>query len=315
MKWARDWKTFYKVNPKPYYCLLLPVYYMKRVLGFFLNLLAMLREAFSEWNKDNASFLAAALAYYAVFSIAPLIIILLAVAGLFLGPQASRGMIEERVSSFLGSELAHILQEVIHNAWNSSASIYATIVALVFLFFGATGLFLQTKRGLNIIWSVRPKHGAVMNIMSSYFLSFIQILVACFIILLSTLLTAILSSAARYFGNILHLNFTMLHIMNFSIFYIMVFLLFASTYKNLSGVRLLWTDVIPGAGITALFFVIGNVLIQIYVSAVDMSSVYGATSSLIIALFWVYYSSQIFFFGAEYIKVYTRKCGSHSIKS
>jgi membrane protein len=281
-------------------------------LGFFWGLLALSKEAFSEWKKDNASLLAAALAYYAIFSLAPLVIIVLAISGLFFGPEASRGILEARVSSFLGSEVAHIIQEVIRNAGNPSTSIFATVAALIFFFFGATGLFMQAKRGLNIIWGVQPQHGAVTNILWSYLLSFIQMLVVGFILLLSTLLTALLSSASRYFRDLLPLNFTILHLLNFSIFFIMVFLLFASAYKALSGVSLLWTDVIYGSGFTALLFVVGNLLIQIYVSAADLGSVYGAASSLIVVLFWVYYSSQTFFYGAEYIKVYARKYGSHS---
>jgi membrane protein len=284
---------------------------MESVLVFFRELPDMLKEAFSEWNKDNASLLAAALAYYAVFSLAPLAILLLVFAGLLLGPQASGGIFEERVSAFLGYEVAHVLQEVIQNAGIPSASIFATVAALVFLFFGATGMFLQTKRSLNTIWGVHPRHGAVADIMWSYLLSFIQILVAGLIILLSTALTAVLSSASRYFWNSLPFDYGMLHLMNFSAFFILVFLLFASTYKTLSGVRLLWTDVIYGSGLTALLFVVGNLLIQLYVSVADLSSVYGAASSLIVLLFWVYYSSQIFFYGAEYIKVYARKYGSH----
>lgn len=189
-------------------------------------------------------------------------------------------------------------------------SIFATAAASVFLFFGATGLFLQTKRGLNIIWGVKPQQGTILNIIRSYFLSFVQLLVAGLIILLSTALTAVLSSAGRYFRGIIHVNFGMLHAINFSVFFVMIFLLFALTYKTLSGVCLLWRDIMYGSAFTALLFVVGNIVIEIYVSALDLGSVYGAASSLVVVLLWVYYSSQIFFFGAEFIKVYARTRGS-----
>jgi|WetSurMetagenome_2_1015567.scaffolds.fasta_scaffold40589_2 membrane protein len=270
----------------------------------------LLKEAFFEWNKDNASLLAAALAYYAIFSLAPLLIIIIALTGLLLGPQASAGIIEKRLGMYLGPQIALILQDVITKAANSSMSIFATGAASVFLFFGATGLFLQTKRGLNIIWGVRPRHGAVINLVKSYALSFIQLLVTGFVILVSTILTALLSSAGRYFRGLLHINFGMLHVINFSVFFIMAFILFALTYKTLSGVCLLWRDIIYGSALTALFFVVGNILIELYVSALDLGSIYGAASSIVVVLLWVYYSSQIFFFGAEFIKVYARTRGS-----
>jgi membrane protein len=283
--------------------------------AFFREFSSLLKKAFSEWNNDNASFLAAALAYYAIFSLAPLLILIIALTGMLLGPQASAGLIERRVSEYLGPGIAHMLEDAIAKAGNSSVSIFATAAAFVFLFFGATGLFLQTKRGLNIIWGVKPQHGDIINIVRSYLLSFIQILVAWFIILISTVLTALLSSADRYFRGLLHMNYGMLHVINFSVFFIITFLLFASTYKTLSGVSLRWKDVISGSAFTALLFVVGNILIELYVSVLDLGSVYGAASSILVILLWVYYTSQIFFFGAEYIKVYARTRGSLSKKT
>lgn len=283
---------------------------MKGVISFFLELAGLFKDAYAEWKKDNASLLAAALAYYAIFSLAPLVIIVLALAGVFFGPHASEGIIEERVSVFLGYEFAHLLQEIVRNAGNPSASAFATTAALVFLFFGATGLFMQIKKGLDIIWDAEPRETTVINVVSSYTMSFIQIVAASLVMVLSTLLTAVLSSASRHFGSLLRIDYGMLHLVNFVVFFVTVYTLFASTYKHLSGVSLQWSDVSYGSGFAALFFVVGNMLIQIYTSAADLGSVYGAASSLIVVLFWVYYSAQIFLLGAEYIKVYARKHGS-----
>ncbi len=283
--------------------------HMKGV-SVFRDSLGLFRQAFSEWNKDNASLIAAAIAYYAAFSLAPLMIILMVISGLLVGPAGQTGRLQRSVSGFLGAEIAASLEGIIRTVGSSPPSYFATALAALFLFLGATGLFLQTRKGLQIIWGLKPAAGgAILNTLRSYLLSFVQLVLAGLIVLLSAALTAVITSTGRSL-RVIPFHFTLLHMANFLVFFIAVCILFASTYKTLSDARLLWSDVLYGSAFTAALFSAGNIIIGTYLGAANIGSVYGAASSIFVVIFWVYYSAQIFFFGAELIKVYSKRCGS-----
>ena len=275
----------------------------------------MVKESFGEWNKDNASLLAAGLAYYSLFSISPLVIMLVVLVGIILGPQASQGDIVEAMSGFVGPQVAAMIEDAIRNVSNPASSLTATVIAFALIFFGATGLFLQTKRGLGIIFGAGNKDGVVVGTIKSYVKSFLLIAVVGFLLLLAGIMTAVLSSTGRYMkpymNQFLPFDVGLLQIINLVVFLVFVTILFAFTYKTLSGVKLFWRDVLPGAALAALLFAAGNILLQLYVENIAVGSVYGAASTLVVALFWIYYSAQIFFFGAEFVKVYGRARGSH----
>ena len=284
---------------------------MAGVSGVFREIGGVFRDAFSEWRRDNASLLAAALAYYAAFSLAPLAVLLILFSGSFVGAFGSPGGIIRPLGEVFGPEVASSLSSMMHGAGTQQSGPFAAGAASVFLFFGATGIFLNTTRGLNLIWGVEPRGGAVMNVLKQYSLSFVQLIAAGAIILLSAAVTVLIASTGRSLRGVLPINFTTLHLLNFLVFFLAVSVLFASTYKTLSGVRLRWGDVLYASAFTAALFFAGNVVIGLYVGAEDIGSAYGAASSIFILLFWLYYSAQIFFFGAELSKVYARKYGSH----
>jgi len=277
--------------------------------------LSLVKESFGEWNKDNASLLAAGLAYYTLFSISPLVIILVVLVGIILGPGASQGDIVEAMSGFVGPQVAVMIEDAIRNVSNPASSLTATVIAFALLFFGATGLFLQTKRGLGIIFAAGNKDGVVVGTIKSYFRSMLLIVIVGFLLLLAGIMTAVLSSTGRYMKPYMNqfppFDVGLLQIINLVVFLVFVTILFAFTYKTLSGVKLLWKDVFPGAALAALLFAAGNILLQLYVENIAVGSVYGAASTLVVALLWIYYSAQIFFFGAEFVKVYGRARGSH----
>ncbi|MBN2251113.1 MAG: YihY/virulence factor BrkB family protein [Candidatus Altiarchaeota archaeon] len=276
----------------------------------------ILKRAFKEWQKDNASLLAAALAYYALFSLSPLVILVVVLAGLILGPEAASGDIVEQVKDFVTPELAKTIQGLVQNVSNPANSLVATVIASVVVFAGATGVFLQTRRALDIIWDVKPqKGGTVLNAVKSYSLSFIVILIVGSLLLLSLVLSALISSAAKYLRDVLPFNVGLLHAINPVVSFIILTLLFAFTFKTLVRVKLVWSDVFTGAALTAVLFIIGNLLIEIYIGMGTVGSVYGAASSIVVIIFWIYYSAQMFLFGAEFIKVYARMHGSYRIRT
>ena len=277
------------------------------------EILPILKKAGSDWMEDQASTLGAALAYYTVFSLAPLLIIAIAIAGLVFGQEAAQGQIFEQLRGLLGEASAKAMQDMVQDANAKPATgVVATLIGVVTLLFGASGVFGQLQTSLNAIWDVEPKPGrGILGLVQDRILSFGFILVVGFLLLVSLLLTAAVALVAQWFGGMLPVMEALAQILNFVLSLAVITLLFAMIFKFLPDAKIAWHDVWIGAFITAALFTVGKFALGLYLAKSGVGSSYGAAGSLIVLLLWVYYSSQILFFGAEFTQVYANRFGSH----
>ncbi len=279
------------------------------------TIFTLLKETVDEWNKDKASRLAAALAYYTVFSLSPLLIIAIAIAGAIFGEEAARGEIVGQIQGLVGKDGAEFIQTAIESAAKpTEGGGLASAISVVVLLFGASGVFVELQDALNTIWEVKPnpKAGAGTFIRTR-FLSFSMVLGIGFLLLVSLLLTAGLSGVVAYLGNLFPIISSLLQVANFVLGFIVTTVLFGLIYKFLPDVKIAWSDVLIGAAITSLLFSIGRYGLGLYLGNSSFGSTYGAAGSLVIILAWVYYAAQILFFGAEFTQVYARRYGSQIV--
>lgn len=273
----------------------------------------MLKTAFQEWNQDKAARLAAALAYYTLFSIAPLLILVIAIAGLFFDSAAVREQIMSQVQSLIGGSGAEFVSTVLDNANRpgGNSGWIASIISVVLLLIGATGVLTQLQLSLNTIWNVeaRPDIG-FMNIVRKRLLSLGMIVVIGFLLLVSLVLSSVIAGFSEYLNNLAPGLDTLVQIVNFVVSFGITMLLFAMIFKYLPDVVITWSDVWFGAAATAILFSLGKFLIGLYLGNSSFGSSYGAAGSVIILLLWVFYSAQILFYGAELTQVYGRRFGS-----
>jgi membrane protein len=275
--------------------------------------LSLLKATFFEWLDDQAPMLGAALAYYTVFSLAPLLIITIAIAGLVFGAEAAQGQIFDQLRGLLGDASGKAMEEIVQSASaEPKTGVVATVIGLVTLLFGASGVFGQLQASLNIIWGVQPKPGrGILGIICDRILSFGFILVVGFLLLVSLLLTAAIAFVGKQFGAMVPGTEALIQLLNAILSLAVITLLFAMMFKILPDANIAWRDVWIGAFITALLFTIGKFALGFYLGRSGVASSYGAAGSLIVLLLWVYYSSQIVFFGAEFAQVYANRFGSH----
>lgn len=271
----------------------------------------LLKTTFSKWSADKASRLAAALAYYTIFSLAPLLIIAIAVAGLIFGRQAARGEMVSQIEDVVGQETALFVETVVENAGQSQSSgLIATIVGLVTLVFGATGVFAQLQDALNTVWQVKPGPGrGIMGAVTDRLWSFVMVLGVGLLLLVSLAISAALPALGSV-TDLLPGSEIWWQVLNFVISFGILTLLFGMIFKVLPDVEIAWSDVWVGAAITALLFTIGKLLIGLYLGRSSVSSTYGAAGSLVILLLWIYYSAQVLLLGAEFTQVYAARYGS-----
>jgi membrane protein len=275
-------------------------------------MLSLLKQTASEWMEDDAPTLGAALAYYTVFSLAPLMTIAIAMAGFFFGKEAAQGQIFDELRVLLGEQGGKAVEEMVQSAnAQPTAGIVATIISIVMLLVGASGVFGQLQASLNTIWGVKPKSGrGVLGIIQDRLLSFGFTLVVGFLLLVSLLLTAGIALVADWVGSLMPGSETIAQMLNILFSLAMITLLFAMIFKFLPDAKIAWRDVWVGAFITAALFTIGKFALGIYLGKSGVASSYGAAGSLIVLLLWVYYSSQILFFGAEFTQVYANRFGT-----
>lgn len=279
-------------------------------MGLLLQIRDLIKETFSEWSDDKASRLAAALSYYTIFSIAPLLIIAIGVAGLVFGHEAAMNQVVGQIRGMVGEDGAQVIQTILQNASKTTSGIIATVVGGVTLLIGASGAFGQLQDSLNTIWEVKPKKGrGVKGIMRDRFLSFSMVLFIGFLLLASLLLTALLAGIGKYLSDLLPMSSVVLQAMNFGVSLTVTAFLFALIFKVLPDAIVRWRDVWVGALVTAVLFSLGRFLIGLYLGRASVGSAYGAAGSLVVLLFWVYYSAQILFLGAEFTQVYAKRFG------
>lgn len=263
----------------------------------------LLKEAFAKWNADNVSRLSASIAYYTIFSAAPLLVIAIALAGSIFGETAAKGELVLHLRNLIGNEAAAAIQGMVDSAGQFQSGLVATAVGAFALIFGATGVFTEVQSALNTIWGI-PEKGSWKSILKSRFLSFIMILAVGFLLLALLVATTALSLVSRFFDFLP--GFTVLvDMFNFLLTFAIITFLFAIIYKILPDVKMSWSDVWAGSAFTSLLFSIGKLLIGFYLGSGRMKSVYGAAGSIIILLFWFYFSAQVFLFGAEFTRVYS----------
>jgi membrane protein len=275
------------------------------------DILGMVKEAFKDWNEDNAPRLGAALSYYTIFSIAPLLLISIAVAGLVFGAEAAQGGIVTQIQGLVGRDAAEAIQGMLENARKPGQGILATIFGAVTLIFGAGGAFNELRAALDVIWEIPPrKGGGVLGMIRERLLSFAMVLVVGFLLLVSLVLSAGIS-ALEVKGTFPGSG-VVLQVVNNAVSLAVITVLFALIFKYLPDAHppVAWKDLWTGAFITAALFTLGKYAIGLYLGRSSVASAYGAAGSLVLLLVWVYYSAQILFFGAEVTQVLARRHGS-----
>jgi membrane protein len=271
----------------------------------------VLKETYHEWSEDKASRLAAALAYYTAFSIAPLLLISIAVAGLVFGRDAAQGQVSAQIQGAVGQDAAAMIETSLANSQDTGAGTIAAIVGLATLIWSASNLFSQLQDALNTIWGVAPDPNAgLLGTVKRRFLSMTMVLGIGFLLLVSLALSSAISVIGSLVEGLLPGGATVWQLVNFGLSFAIVTLLFAAIYKVLPDVDIAWSDVWIGGAVTALLFSIGKLLIGLYLGYASVGSTFGAAGSLMVFLLWVYYSAQILLFGAEFTQVYARRYGS-----
>lgn len=272
---------------------------------------ALLREVYDEWRKDDALSLGAALAYYTIFSMAPLLVLVIAIAGLVFGRAAAEGQLVEQIGGLVGPGGAQAIQGMIARASGLAAGAVATAASLVTMGLGASGVFGQLQHSLNRIWQAPPRTGSTLRLQfRQRMIAFGMILGVGFLLLVSLVLSAALAAVHDLMAEHLPVLSRTLPAANFFLSLAVVTSLFAMIFKVLPDVELHWGDVWLGALVTALLFTAGKGLIALYLGRAGITSVYGAAGSLVLLLLWVYYSAQILFLGAEFTEVWSRRRGS-----
>jgi membrane protein len=259
----------------------------------------LLRRAGMQWINHKDARLGAALAYYSVFSLGPLLLIAVAVAGLLFGQEAVRGEVTGTLKGLLGDTGAQAIDAMLASASKPTEGILATIIGTSALAFAAVGVVVQLKDALNTVWDVKATPGkGLWGFTRSYVLSFAAILSLGFLLLVSMLVTTALAAAGKYFA--LYLPEVALQTASFVVSLLVTAVLFAMMFKWLPDAKVRWRDVWLGAVVTAILFELGKFLIGLYIGKQGLESTYGAAASIVIVLIWVYYSAQIVLFGAEF---------------
>jgi len=275
---------------------------------------ALIRDAAYAWSEDRAPRKGAALAYYTAFSLAPILIITISIAGTFFGKNAARGEIFSQMRELLGPQGAQVVQAMIASAGRPGHGTLPTIIGIVTIAIGATTALAELKDGLDQIWGV-PAAGAwgfwryIGDFVRTRLLTIGIILALAFLLLVSLVLSAVLAALGRLWSSS-DTTSALLQVLNFLLSFMLVTALFATIYKMLPSVRIAWRDVLVGAAVTALLFNVGKHLIGVYLGNSAATSMYGAAGSLLVVLVWVYYSAQIFLYGAEFTKIYAFRFGS-----
>jgi membrane protein len=273
----------------------------------------MLKAAFQEWNDDKAARLAAALAYYTLFSLAPLLILVIAIAGLFFDSTAVRQQIMGQVEALIGGTSADFVSTILDNANRpgNNSGIIASLISVGLLLVGATGVLTQLQLSLNTIWSVeaRPDIG-FLNLLRKRLLSLGMIIVIGFLLLVSLVISSVIAGFSDYLNTLAPSLDTIVQLLNFVVSFGITTLLFAMIFKFLPDVVITWGDVWFGSAATAILFSLGKFLIGLYLGNSSFGSSYGAAGSVIILLVWVFFSAQILFYGAELTQIYSRRFGS-----
>lgn len=270
----------------------------------------MLKATGAEWTKDRATRLAAALAFYSLLSLAPLVVLAVHVAGMVFGEAAAKGQISAELGSVMGPSAAEAVESIVAHADRpESTGIGGTVVGTVILLFGASGVLGELQSAMNTIWGVAPRPGrGILGVIRDRFFSVTLVLGAAFLLLVSLIISAGLVALGEYLANLLSVYWLM-RLANFVITLGVTTTLFALMFKFIPDAKVGWKPAWMGAVVTALLFSLGKLLLGLYFAHSSVASSYGAAGSLVATIVWVYYSAQIWFLGAEFTEVYARRSG------
>ena len=276
---------------------------------------ALLKQAVTAWWRDEAPSKGAALAYYSMFSIAPLLFIMIAVAGLFFGADAVRGVVFAQLGDLMGQNGAEAVEEMLANVSQPETGGWAAALSIGVLVFGATTVFGQLQAALDAIWEVpeqakAEQQNALWTFVKSRLLSFGLVLALAFLVVVSLVMSAATSALGKWWGPAFGEWERLAHGVNLVVSFGVLVVIFAAIYKLMPRARIEWRDVWVGAAVTVLLFIIGKFLIGLYLGKSDVGSSFGAFGSIVIVMVWVYYSAQIFLLGAEFTWVYAHQSGS-----
>ncbi len=275
----------------------------------------ILRATYAEWSEDHVPRLAAALAYYTTFSLAPLLVVVIALAGAVFGAEAVRGQLDDQIRGLLGDDGARAVQGMVQSATaHPSAGVVATAFSLVALLFGASGVFGELQDSLNTIWEVKPKPGrGVWGIVHDRLLTFGMVLAIAFLLIVSLVASAVIAGLGTFVGGHVGAWEPLWHVIDVVVSIAILSALFAAIFKWLPDVEMAWRDVWIGAVTTSVLFTVGKVALGAYLGRSSTTSVYGTAGALVVLLIWVYYSAQILFFGAELTQVYANRWGTRMV--
>jgi membrane protein len=274
-------------------------------------ILRLLKAAWSEFRKDNAMRMSAALGYYIIFSIAPLLVISVAIAAVVFGRKAAEGAIIGEIQGFIGTTGAQAIQTMIQSAQRPAHGAVAAIVGLLVLLWGASTVFAEMHDALNTIWDVDENaQSGIVDLVRTRFSSFGLVFAIGFLLLVSLLLSAALAALGKYAGNSLGVPVALFHVTDAVVSMIVISTLFAMIFRILPDLRVPWGDVWIGAVLTAMLFTAGKFAIGFYIGKSVATSTYGAAASLVVVVAWIYYSALILYFGAEFTHVFSNEVGS-----
>jgi membrane protein len=269
----------------------------------------LLKETYLEWRKDNAPQLGAALAFYTIFSLAPLCIIIIAVIGYFLGKEPVQTYIIIQMAEFVGRNNAQNIMTMIQRGYTPGSEIYATIFAFFIMLFGSSLIVVMLKDAINTMWGAKHDSSGIINAIKDRLTSCFIVLIFTLIALLLMILSSLLAATKLYLSNSIPIPIILFQMGDIIISILILTLIFVVLYKFLPDVHISWSDVWVGAIVTAMLFTLGKFFLGSYIGRSSVSSAYGAAGSLVVILLWVYYSAQIIFVGAEFTQVYARKSG------
>ncbi len=278
---------------------------------------SLTRDAVAAWIEDFAPSMGAALAYYTIFSLAPMLIIVIAIAGFFFGQDAAQGAIVVQLRDLMGDTGASAVEGLLKSASEPEQGIIAATLGILTLMIGATAVFGELQSALNRIWKVpaEKERSGIWTLLRTRMLSFGMVMGLGFMLLISLVLSAVLAALGKWWGDILGSWSIVLQLLNLAVSFTVITGLFAMIYKFMPRARIPWRDVWVGSVVTALLFTIGKTLIGLYLGKTNMASGFGAAGSLVILLVWIYYSAQIFLLGAEFTWVFAQQHGSQSATS
>ncbi len=276
------------------------------------NTWTLIKASVNGYIDDNALSRGAAIAYYTVFSLAPVLVIIVAIAGIAFGEEAAQGALARQIQGLMGREAAVAVQGMVRSAWQSKSGTLATVIGLITLLITASGVFGEMQSALNAIWRAEPTGTTVGRLVKARALSLGLVAALGFLMMVSLVVSAGITVVQTYIGGIVPEAAFLIGLLNFAISFLLITVLFAAIYKILPDRKLHWKDVGIGAVVTALLFEIGKTAIGLYIGSTAVASSFGAAGALAIVLLWVYYSSQIFLLGAEFTRAYAEMHGSRS---